>query len=187
MILNEYRKRLGVLAGFSIVLLMIAGIIFLVPSYMVAEEKFNKVDIRKNELTARLSALSGDKTGDIVKGITEKTSALSPLGAEQNASKVFDALTSRISSGIVVSHFGYLVNSDKTVTADIGGTASGRDTLIAFTNILSSSNVFTGAKLPLSTLTSDKNIDFVFKLGVKNFASTTATSIQHAASSSPQK
>lgn len=181
MILNEYRKRLAVLCSTFIILLSIAGMILLIPSYMIAKEKFAKIDDKKNLLVSEIAALSGDKTGDIVNNIAEKTASLSPLGAGQNASSVFDALTTRVNAGITVNHYGYVLNNDKSVTFDIGGAASNRDSLIAFTNTLAGSNVFTGAKLPLSTLRSERNIDFVFKLGIKNIM---ASSSKATASSS---
>lgn len=174
MILNEYRKRLAVLACTFVILLAVAGMILLIPSYIAAKDKFTKIDDRKQLLISQIAALSTEKTGGIVNDIAEKTTALSPLGAKENASNVFDALISRVNPGIVIGHYGYLLNSDKTLTFDVGGAAASRDSLISFTNVLAGSNVFTGAKLPLSTLRSERNIDFIFKLGVKNIANALA-------------
>lgn len=163
----EYRKRLGIVTCLFAVSLSVAGIILLIPSYMVAYDRYAEVVSKKQSTDSKISTMSNDTTGDIVKSITNTAIALAPLGATQNATDVFTKLFSEVGTGVRIIHLSYLLNTDGTLTLNVAGTASTRDNLIAFAGNLTRSNYFTGAIVPLSSLRSDKDIGFEFKLGVK--------------------
>ena len=166
-VLAEYRKRVGIVASIFAIFLSVAGIVLLIPSYTTAHNRYDEAASKKDEASMKLAAMSNDTTGDIVKNITDIAVALAPLGASQGATDVFNNLLSQVGQGVHIIHLGYTLNSDNTLTLDVGGLATTRDSLIGFVNTLTQSGYFIGASVPLSSLVRDKDISFQLKLGVK--------------------
>ncbi|MES3006073.1 MAG: hypothetical protein V4664_03950, partial [Patescibacteria group bacterium] len=164
MIIAEYHKRLGIMACLFVIVTAMAGFVLLLPSYIAAHGRLAEVEEKRNEVEKRLAQISTNTNGDAVKDVSDKIVALAPLGADTNASTVFDQFLSIVIPGIQISHLGYAEKVDKTITLNVDGTSLNRDALVAFADILNKSGKFSGAHVPLSSLRTDKNIGFSFKL-----------------------
>jgi hypothetical protein len=175
-VLTEYRKRLAIASCLGVSAVIICGFVFLLPSYMLAYSRYSIVADKKASVDSQLATLSGNSTNDVVKNITDEISALSPLGASENASQVFDSLNALVPTGITIDKMGYTLNADESITLDVGGNATTRDELVSFTQSLSDSGKFTNTDVPLSLLRTDKDIPFTLKLGVVSTSTASTTS-----------
>ncbi len=166
MVLVEYQKRLALLGCLFVLTTVVIGSVLLLPSYLIGHGRLSEVEQKQKDIEQKLAVLNAGTTGDIVKDMTEKSIALAPLGAKSNTSILIDALNKVTIPGILIDHYGYTLNADKTLTFDISGIASTRDVLLAFSDALNKSNVFTGANVPLSSLRDQHSVAFTFKMGV---------------------
>lgn len=165
-VLVEYQKRLGITVCLFVIGISIVAMIFLLPSYIAARNRYVKIETKKLTVENRLAQISSRDSGNIVKEVSDRIAALAPFGATTEASTVFDRFLLLLTPGIQLNHMGYLANPDKTTSLVVDGTASSRDALLAFSNSINSSGQFGGARVPLSSLRSDRNIGFKFELTV---------------------
>lgn len=166
-IIAEYVKRLGIVWCLFIIGIFVSGVVLLIPSYIITSSRFYKVDSEKQQVENQLNNVSGDNSAGTMTLVSNKIAILSPLGAKENASDVFEKFNNLMIDGVKIKHYGYLLNSDSSITLDIEGVADNRDVLLAFADTIEDSGFFTGAEVPLSSLRSDQSIPFNFKLKVK--------------------
>ncbi len=164
--MSEYHKRLGITVCLFVIGIALGGIVLLLPSYIVARSRFVNVEFRTKELEGKLAEIRDKDSANEVKNVADKIAALAPLGASENATTVFARFNTTLTSGIRITQYIYTLNDDKSITLNVLGTASNRDALVAFTDSVNRSKLFTGARVPLSSLRSDNDIRFEFKLGV---------------------
>ncbi|MEN9649121.1 MAG: hypothetical protein RL094_88 [Candidatus Parcubacteria bacterium] len=174
-VLSEYRKRLSIVTAISLSCIGVVGIMLLIPSYIYSQEHFNEVKKVKTALVDALEKQTGDKTAETVKNITENIAALQPLGSTELPSYVIDRVISRASSGIKIMQYAYKLEVNNTLSFLVVGRADTRNDLTQFIKVLQGDPYFEGAKLPLSSFTRERNIDFQFLMNVKGVASSSTS------------
>lgn len=173
-VLLEYRLRLAVVSVFAIGSLVLASLILLAPSYVLALSKYGTAEKQLAVLEAKYSGTGQEKEiGAQIRDINTKillllsgdtSTRLSPSEATLNILKIK-------SSAIKISAFTY----DATATQErivLTGTATDRDSLATFIETLKKDPTFTSITLPISSYVKSTNIDFSIVAERKTKAST---------------
>lgn len=159
----EYRLRLVVIALWSLIAVIVIGMVSLFPSYILTKARYN-------ELTERLAILEQtglsfeDKEVQLwLNQMNQKLKLLSPK-FDKDRPSVFieEALRARV-AGIRVTSLGWKREANGEIIT-LTGTASDRQSLINFENKLDKLGNFGDVSLPISNLAKDKDIDFEVEL-----------------------
>jgi len=165
-VLTEYRLRLGVVAVFAVAALILASLILLIPSYMLAVSKYNFVADELARLEKKQSGAGQEKeVSTQIKEINKKISLF--LGNEKAISRA----PSEVILGIIlikepavkVTSILYDIKPDLERLV-LSGKANDRDSLARFIETLKKDPSFSKVDLPIGSYVKSTNIDFTLVL-----------------------
>lgn len=156
---KEYEARRLVLALSLLSIVLAAGIIELLPSYLVSNS-------RKQEAASRIEvskhSYSATETKELQAWLATTNKKLSILSPEANTDKPYELFTKIITlkpAGVSLTGFRWK-KSDSKITISVFGTAKDRQSLLAFQEQLNSSSAFSKATLPVSSFAKDHDLEF---------------------------
>ena len=160
---REYRTRRTILMLLALILVLVAGVVGLLPSYMLS-------NIREKEALERVKILSNANIGS-ENGVELQTwfletnrrlKALSPVLDTDRPSNFIDKVLEQKVTGIKITGLSWVKAKDKT-NLSVSGVADDRQRLVMFEGKISSSGYFSNVTLPISDLAKDRNITFQIK------------------------
>lgn len=161
-ILSEYRLRLATMGIFVIAALVLASLVLLIPSYMLAVSKFNSISDQLALQEAKQDLTGQEKNIDAqVRDVNKKVSIFLTGGGADRLSPP-DVITRVISmrgSSIKIQGFDYDAAGGQERLA-ISGVAADRDSLAQFFDTLKKDSAFTSVDLPVSSYVKSANISF---------------------------
>lgn len=161
-ILVEYRLRLAIVSIFAIGSLVLASIVLLAPSYLLASLKYNNAE---KELAALEEKYGGaGKEKDVATQIRDINNKISLLSSDSTSTRlsppqvIADILKIK-GNAIKIYGFTYdaTANQERIVLV---GIAPDRDSLANFVETLKKDPTFTSVTLPISSYVKSINIDF---------------------------
>lgn len=170
-ILVEYRFRLAVVSIFAVGALVLASLVLLAPSYLLAITKYNGISAELARLEAKQGSTVQEKDINTqISSINKKIDLFLKGGVNATSSPsqmILNILNDRGNS-IKIQGFTYDVSVGLGRFVIIG-TAIDRDSLAQFVERLKREPTFTKVDLPISSYVKSANIDFsiVIERGVK--------------------
>lgn len=162
---REYWHRLTAVSLIFILLAVLIGIVFLLPSYLISTARERRVSAEYELLKKSLNNENFDELNailkttaerlDIVKKSDEKSASLVRAIAEALRRKEKGVKINLISSKSGLGGEGELT---------ISGFASSRERLLSFKKSLESDKIFSKVELPISNFAKFSDIDFSIKL-----------------------
>lgn len=170
-ILVEYRFRLAVVSIFAVGALVLASLVLLAPSYLLAVAKYNGISAELARLEAKQGSTAQEKdiNAQII-NINKKIDLFLKGGvnATSSPSQIILNILNDKGNSIKIQGFTYDagVGLGRFVVV---GTAIDRDSLAQFVERLKKEPTFTKVDLPISSYVKSANIDFsiVIERGVK--------------------
>ena len=161
-ILTEYRLRLSVAAIFAVAALVLASLVLLAPSYMLAVSKYNFVAGELARLEQKQRAAGQEKEVDTqIKEVNKKINLF--LGdkkvARRTPSEVMQGVLSAKNSSVKVQSITYDINTERERLV-LSGMANDRDSLALFVETLKKDPAFTKVDMPIGSYVKSVNIDF---------------------------
>lgn len=163
----EYRMRLTITALLMLALVLFIAVALLVPSYLLAS---HKRDLVQNEFSkSNDQGASAQEMKNLKDTVTQTEAVVALLGANGQRLAVSDDIMRKISgygaNGITITGI-YYDAKDVTQTISLRGSASTRQNLTDFADILKKDRTFSNVSLPISDLVRDKNISFTIMIKV---------------------
>lgn len=160
--LTEYRLRFSVVAVFAVAALVLASLVLLVPSYMLAVSKYNFVADELARLEQKQSDAGQEKEVDTqIKEVNKKISLF--LGDEKSTrstpSEVILGILTVKGPAVKVRSISYDVNLERERLV-LSGKADDRDSLALFVETLKKDPSFSNVDLPIGSYVKSVNIDF---------------------------
>ena len=170
-ILKEYKMRLCVVSLFATASLIVAAIVFLMPSYVLSYIKYNEVS---TGLEAEKNRISNTPDGeDPVKITKDINSKLKILKGEPSTLPDPYFITTTIikhkPDGVFINAIQYDKNKQEGKIA-INGVSSNRDTLLVFLRALEKQKDFTKVELPISSFAKGEDIGFSMRITIEDVA-----------------
>ncbi|MDO8604261.1 MAG: hypothetical protein Q7K40_02575 [bacterium] len=161
-IIALYRFRLAVVVMFALGSLVLASLVLLAPSYLLAISKYNNSQEQLSIYEKRYSR--GEQEKEISAQIREINSKILLLsGGDTSTRMAPSAVVSKILElrKNNVKIYGFTYDSSTNVERVVlTGTAIDRDALADFIETLKKDQTFTGVTLPISSYVKSKDIDF---------------------------
>lgn len=160
--LTEYRMRLGVVAVFAVASLILASLVLLAPSYLLAVTKYNNISEQLAQKKSKANLTGQEKAIDVqVRTINKNIDLYLKSGATDKLSPpdVIAEVIELKSAAIKITGFDYDASGPQERLV-ISGVAEDRDSLAAFVGVLKKSTLFTTVDLPVSSYVKSANITF---------------------------
>lgn len=171
-VVHEYNTRRAIVTLWAFILVLIAGIIGLWPSYILSNARENEV-LERTKITEGSERVNDGK--DLQAWLTETNNRLKLLSPELDTDKpsmfITQVLEQKVAD-IQLTGFSWVKVKGKVVLS-VNGIALDRQALVSFERKVSSSGYFSEVTLPISNLAQDKDINFQIKFAI---ATSTKTS-----------
>lgn len=161
-IITEYRLRLGVVAVSAVTILILASLVLLAPSYLLAVSKYNNVSAELAIRETKQGSTSEQKNIDTqVRDVNKKINLFlsEPFGNRLSPPDMFLKIIGIKSSAIRITGFFYDATG-KQERIIVTGVAANRDGLAQFAETLKKDKTFANVELPVSSYVKSSNIDF---------------------------
>ncbi len=156
---NEYRVRRVVLALSSVALALLVGLVGILPSLMLAENRIREI-VEQNEMQSLDSQLAErDELLAWLNDVEEKLGVLSLATGDTKPSLPLLKLVERRQGEVKLTRIEW-----SPTALSLAGIALSRQALLSFETTLNDSGDYEKVALPLSSLTRERNVDFEMKL-----------------------
>ena len=161
-VITEYRLRLSVVAVFSVAALVLASLVLLVPSYMLAVSKYNFVAGELARLEQQQGGASQEREVEAqTKEVNKKISLFlgdGKVGARTPSEIILGVIAVK-GPAIKIQSILYDINLEREHLV-ISGRAGDRDSLALFVETLKKDPSFSKVDLPIGSYVKSTNIDF---------------------------
>lgn len=166
-----YFMRKAIVSLVLLLIVLISGSIFLLPSYILVTYRNQDVE-RQIEITNNQSK---EKTRpELSKRLSDINNKIAKVDINESEFAYYD-LVDRIlrarPSGVLVDSLSIQSITEKgnkkTLQVQITGVALTRDSLVQFGNILKADDVYKDVRLPVSSLASERNAEFVINFQIE--------------------
>ena len=158
----EYHYRLSLVLLIFILGTLVAGSVFLLPSYLLSERKLSDISFRNDQVKKEIQAKTDPEVSDFLTSLKSNLAALKPGETNPKFSILMKEITDKKPSGISINDIQW---DNKTLVA--GGIAGDRETLLGFSRDLQSVSDFSKVDLPISDFAKNKDIDFTLTITLK--------------------
>ncbi len=158
---RDYFLRLGVVILTTLVALLIASAVLLVPTYVFLAGSAREKEARLAHLDATLSSSDEVALSAQLTALSERVATLSALAGAPSISGIMRSVLIIPRPGIILSGFEYAPATDKSAaTLAVSGRAATRDALRSYQLALQNSSLARSADLPVSAYAKDADIAF---------------------------
>jgi|SRR3989344_313864 len=147
----------------ALVLVLVAGITGLLPSYILSNARQHEVLERTRVISSSRQMGDGLSLQAWLVETNRKLEVLSPMLDTDRPSDSFGQILDQKIDGVIITGFSWSRVKGK-ITLSVDGVARDREVLITFEDRITASGFFSAVALPISNLAKDKNIDFQIKL-----------------------
>ncbi|MDD5152586.1 MAG: hypothetical protein PHS95_01110 [Candidatus Pacebacteria bacterium] len=161
-VISEYHLRLGIVLVCAITALVIASLILLIPSYILATSKYHLVADNFAKLESMQNNIDEQKGIDAkITEVNKKISMLLNTDSYTSAtvSSVILKIIAEKGSAVKIKSILYDKNSDRERYV-VSGTADTRDGMASFVESLKKDLFFTRVDIPIGSYVKSANIDF---------------------------
>lgn len=164
--LTEYRIRLAIVGVFAVAALVLASLVLLVPSYMLAVSKYNFVADELARLEQKQSGAGQEKEVSAqIKEVNKKINLFlgTEKGVTRTPSEVILEIIAAKDPAVKVQSILYDIKPDLERLV-LSGKANDRDSLARFIETLKKDPSFSKVDLPIGSYVKSTNIDFTLVL-----------------------
>lgn len=163
------KLRFAIVALFLLSVSFLFGFIMFLPSYLLAAGYFSKVsggvyfsESKNDDSVKKILNLPGE--------IDSKLSFFQANIKNISLADYFSQIVNLLPEGIRLNSVSFAKNKTNKNgdTVIVSGTASDRDSLVAFSTLLKKSNLFSDVSVPVSSLTKERNLPFSMNIFIKN-------------------
>ena len=181
---GEYKKRVTIifLLGIFVIVLIVSA--FLLPIYITSYGRYSEVLMQQDALNSQTTK-ADDSSSQSVKDMIGSLQALHIFDSQKSVSGIIEHVVNARPTGVQIKGMVFSPSSDSSVTVDIAGRASARNSLVSFNENLKQDQVFSQVQIPLSSFAKEKDIDFSVKLLISSTSTVafdTGTSVDMASS-----
>ncbi|MEX2013733.1 MAG: PilN domain-containing protein [Parcubacteria group bacterium] len=160
---HEYALRRAIVMLSAFVLVLVAGIIGLLPSYVRSSARQNEALERTNITDASFERGEEAQLQSWLLSTNKKLQVLSPALDTDRPSEYIDRILEQKVVSVHLTGFSWVRTRDNKLTLSVHGVANDRQSLISFENSINSSGHFSEVTLPVSNLAKDRDINFQIK------------------------
>jgi hypothetical protein len=157
MVMRRYKLRLAAIHLGLLTIVFLIGTALSIPVYVLLESKLSATKLEQG--TPIVAGEKPDTIQNEVAAIKEKLSLISKDNSEIPLTSVIEKLLSKKTEDIIFYSISLKRNAEMG-TITIGGIASTRDALVAFSKRLQGEPSFSGVNLPVGSLTKSKDVPF---------------------------
>ena len=162
---HEYLFRLGTVAVWLAVILVVIHGLLLFPSYLYVNQQERAREDQLQTLKASASGATEQELAIRIEAIEKKAKQLAALGTQASASGALRAVLVVPRTGISLHGFMYAPAAAKDSNRlTLAGTAASRESLRLYLEALSALPFVTKAELPISAYAKERDIDFTITL-----------------------
>jgi hypothetical protein len=161
-ILTEYRMRLAIVGVFAVAALVLASLVLLIPSYMLAVSKYNFVADELARLEQKQSGAGQEKEVDTqIKEINKNINLFlgDKMATPSTPSSVVIGIIAARDPAVKIQSILYDIKPDHERIV-LSGKADDRDSLALFAETLKKDPSFSSVELPIGSYVKSANIDF---------------------------
>ncbi|MDO8589926.1 MAG: pilus assembly protein PilM [bacterium] len=159
---HKYAMHRAVVMLSAFIFVLVAGIIGLLPSYVLSNARQNEALERTRIMNSAGQIDNESVLQAWLKEMNRKLRILSPALDMDRPSAFIERVLDQKATGVRVTGFSWIRAKDK-VTLSVNGITLDRQALITFEDRINSSGYFSEVTLPISNLAKDKDIDFQIK------------------------
>jgi len=161
---QEYLLRLAVVALAFLFSTLIAGIVFLSPSYFLSQAKEKVINDQAEVAKASIAAREQEASSFVLVEARQKLELLATYKTQPHITEIFKAVVKGKPEGIQVIGLLYRERGEQGGEVVLRGVASRREILLSFKKALEEEPLFTAVILPISDLAPDQDIEFTIRL-----------------------
>lgn len=170
---REYKKRVIIVFLLGIFVVMLISSAFLLPIFFTSYGRYSEVSIQKDSLDNQ--AIKTDESSSLsVKNMIASLDAVHTFDSQKSISGIVANIVKSKPSGVQLKGMVFSPVDDSSVTVDIAGRASTRNSLVSFNEKLKQNQTFSQVLVPLSSFAKEKDIDFSMKLFVSSSSAVSA-------------
>lgn len=161
-VITEYRMRLAIVGVFAVAALVLASLVLLIPSYMLAVSKHNFVADELARLEQKQGGASQEKEVDAqIKEVNKKINLFlgDKTAAPSTPSSVVIGIIAVRSPEVKIQSIMYDIKPDHERIV-LSGKANDRDSLALFAETLKKDPSFSKVELPIGSYVKSTNIEF---------------------------
>jgi len=159
---REYHFRLAAVYLFLLCIFLLLGAALALPTFALIKAEKNALTEERTTLIKNLKE-NPEVLEKEVGVINEKTDLLTQSLASKSMLSVIDRILSQTTNGIFIQTFSLKRGGDNG-SISLGGMASSRDALVAFSKKLQSEPSFSHTELPVGSFAKNRNIPFTISI-----------------------
>ena len=156
----ERRIRVATVALGAAVWTVIAGIVLLIPSYLLSETREQESDTRAALIQKIVTMRQAEGISERFQELQNAMSLLATEETEQSVFRLLDAVVAERPAAVSLTRFSVTIGAAGDVSVTVGGNAATRDALVVFRDRLKTLPRVMSVNLPLSNLAERADIDF---------------------------
>ena len=161
---REYLLRLAVVVLVFLFFTLIAGIVFLSPSYFISQAKEKVISDQAEITKASIAAREQAASSVVLVEARQKLELLATHKAQPRITEIFRAVVLSKPDGIQIIGLLYRERGEPGGEVVVGGVASKREILLSFQKVLEQEPLFETVVLPVSVLAPDQDIEFTITI-----------------------
>jgi|TARA_Y100000310_G_scaffold342803_1_gene447519 hypothetical protein len=161
---REYMFRMASVSVFFTAFSVLAGTIFLMPTYLLSEVREKQAVEEQVFIRELVSSVEVVDAQTVLREAREKVSILSDLESQAPLQTVLPKILEYKPRSISITSIFYDFRVSAGATIAVRGEAENRDDLIAFSKRLERDVVFANVELPVSNLAKENDITFSLTL-----------------------
>lgn len=159
---KEYRLRLVALYLCLACIFLISGATSALPTFAIIQAEKSALTEERDSIIKNLKE-NPETLEKEVSSLNRKIDTLTSTLTSKSIIQILESVLSEKRDGIVIQSIS-LKRGGENGTITIGGVASSRDTLVAFSKRLESKPLFSHTDLPVGSFTKNKNIPFTISI-----------------------
>lgn len=163
---KEYRMRRLVILGMFVILIQIAFIIFIFPSWVISQSQEKDVADQINNQNNSLTSKNTSIVLQTIKEANEKLTTINITFEYPRIIPIFNSIISYKTLDISLRQFTYISHGKSKAELTVAGVSSTRESLVTFVKNLQKSGLFSSVLSPVSNLEKNKDINFVINLNL---------------------
>ncbi len=170
---REYFSRLAIVSCLFASLCFLAGTAALLPSFILSRAREAALSDQAAVLRHSVELASATGADKKLQDAKDRLALLSARLREPVPRELLSLLIGQKKNGITLNRFAFARNPSGAVVITVGGSASDRETLVAFSETLRKVPAFTASNLPISSFAQSQSIPFTITVTVAEAAKET--------------
>lgn len=165
-VVREYKKRVTIVFLFGIFFIVLTGMVFTLPTFLISYSNYSTRATEKEVLQKELASVNDEASAQSVKESAVLIDTLHTFSSDISHLYIIEQIIKSRPSTVSVTNFIFTPGDNGSMTVDIAGVSNSRRELVAFSDSLKSNSFFESINIPLSNFAKDKNVRFSVKLTI---------------------